>query len=818
MLTGIIVTLLLLLALVFFALTRRGRKTAVTLQIALTWLWLTRVSVLALLAFFAFPLLAQGMGRALLIAAYDLNGERSGLIGTGCVGLLLSFGIWTVFVTAALTLSYGQQRTREQDEPPANLRLPLRFVLFAALLLNFWTAFAATDASDRRNVGLTLGAGMIVGLAAIWCIEEIHRQINFFSMGRYHLLPHKRERPRRRQQPNDTAFFNNLPLDKKTRERLRGYVGWKGNRTYLLPGHGLALLAAAMFGLLIYLPLNFFINPASRLTALTYLLVSFIFWVWVLAGATFFFDAYRIPVLLPLLAWLSITPLFPKADHFYRIWPAPLTNAEPAPLTPAQVLGRAHANGRKVVLVAAAGGGIQSAAWTAKVLAGLEREVGRREPGGFAGSVQALSGVSGGSTGIMFFTQAYGPNGFAGPGEAPRGYDSALLDQIPAAAYSTSLGQTTWGLAYPDLGRAFFPFYVRDPFRDRAEAMELAWVFNARAAMGDAGKSLRDASLRDWQNDTRSSRRPAVIFNSTIVETGERMRFSSAPSQPDEGRCEFGVAPAADASGKEAKLYLYRGADIRITTAVRLSATFPFVLPSARPGLASGPNEKRLVDSEQMMPEATGNLHLADGGYYENSGLSDLAQWLDHGLTTAQSFNRPSKVLVLQIEAFPEDKSEREGNRPESTQAHLRLAGGSLFQFFAPVVTLANVRGAGHTAFANYDFRLLRYRWQNDRSPVTIRHVRFVLPTVSEEKKHAAKGGSWWPKWAEAKPEKPPLSWHLRGPEQSAIDEAWAQLLREQQGEFKAEPTPEEWENTASRPVDKVLYFLAAQPTPAPSR
>lgn len=822
--TAAIVTLLAGLALALVALTRRGRGLAVFLQICATWLWLARVSTLGLLVLFAFPLLAQGKGRALLIGAYDLDGKGWGLFGAGCVGLLLPFAIWTVFVTAALILAYGAARARLRDEPPSGFRFLPKPLLFAGLIFNLATILAATDQGDRLHVGLALGGGLLLGLAAIWGIEEVHRQLNYFPMQRYHLLPHLLAPPRRRRQPNDTGFFNDLPIDKTIRNRLRGYVSWKGDRTYLLPGHGLAILATLVFAFGVYIPLSIFLNPTGPLTALTYLLISFIFWVWLLAGATFFFDAYRIPVLCPLLAWLLLASLFAKADHFYRIWPARLTNKEQAPLTPAEVLARARAGDRKVILVAAAGGGIQSAAWTAKVLAELERVAGEGEPGRFTRSVQALSGVSGGSTGIMFFAQAYGGNGFAGPSEPARPYDRALLDRIPAAAYASSLGQITWGLAYPDLGRSFFPFYVGDPFRDRAEAMERAWAFNATSRMAAAGSSMGNASLRDWQADTRAGRRPAVIFNSTIVETGERIRFSTAPSPPDEGRCEFGAFPATGATEREAKLFLYRGADLRITTAVRLSATFPFVSPSARPALATGRDGKEMLDFEklkpgsaqsalrEMLPTATASLHLADGGYYENSGLSDLAQWLDHGLTDAGPGQRPQEVLVIQIEPFPESKAERESGQPKTPQSQPGLVRGTLFQIFSPVITLASVRGIGHTAFANYDFRLLRYRWQTDpREAVTIRHVRFVLPTLSEQEKRAEAGGSWWPAWADAKPEESPLSWHLRGPEQRAIDNAWGHLLGERQGAFLPEPTAAEWEDTSSRPIDKVLYFLSAQ-------
>src|SRR5438094_521060 len=55
-----------------------------------------------------------------------------------------------------------------------------------------------------------------------------------------------------------------------------------------------------------------------------------------------------------------------------------------------------HPHGR-VVVVASAGGGIQAAAWTARVLTGLQHELPE-----FANSIAALSGVSGGAVGTMF--------------------------------------------------------------------------------------------------------------------------------------------------------------------------------------------------------------------------------------------------------------------------------------------------------------------------------------------------------------------------------------------------------------------------------
>ena len=52
-----------------------------------------------------------------------------------------------------------------------------------------------------------------------------------------------------------------------------------------------------------------------------------------------------------------------------------------------------------LVVVTAAGGGIQAAAWTAQVLAGLDRIYGPD----FTRSVGLVSGVSGGSVGTMYY-------------------------------------------------------------------------------------------------------------------------------------------------------------------------------------------------------------------------------------------------------------------------------------------------------------------------------------------------------------------------------------------------------------------------------
>ena len=134
------------------------------------------------------------------------------------------------------------------------------------------------------------------------------------------------------------------------------------------------------------------------------LLVSL--WVLVLVGVTFFWDRYRLPVLLILVVYFWLAGFSLKADHYYRVWTRLRFDPE---LTPGEIVGRAAKEHRPVVVVAAAGGGIQSAAWTTSVLDQLGRRL-KADSGGaydLPRSIRLISGVSGGSVGGMFYAENF---------------------------------------------------------------------------------------------------------------------------------------------------------------------------------------------------------------------------------------------------------------------------------------------------------------------------------------------------------------------------------------------------------------------------
>jgi hypothetical protein len=311
-------------------------------------------------------------------------------------------------------------------------------------------------------------------------------------------------------------------------------------------------------------------------------------------------------------------------------------------------------------------------------------------------------------------------------------------------------------LAYTDFIRAVTPFFLTDVYRDRAEGLERAWVDNAKELNSSYSEILKRATLRGWQKDVARGELPAVIFNATIIETGERLAFSTAASSACLAKDGLTTCAAFQDFSS-----IYEGADIAITTAVRLSSAFPFISPPARPlPAASLPDGNPLAAGQRKAGGGENgfmNMHLADGGYYDNSGVAGLVQWLHNGLSDLADHNPtrvPKQILVIRINAFPAAK-----------QGYVKEHRGTFFQFWAPLLTMNTFRGAAHACSADRELQLLRERWSGEvlagqksrhRDGVKIETVDFTFsPSATYKKK------------------RPPLSWHLRMEEQAEIENAW---------------------------------------------
>jgi len=529
-------------------------------------------------------------------------------------------------------------------------------------------------------------------------------------------------------------FFGSAKWEKLRRFRAGGWVpdsepGYLDITTGTLQGRHLfatyqlllALAAYVLYCIVSGLDLAFlggkFLVPTLSLVLIMLTLVC-----WGLSGMAFFLDRYRVPLLIPLAALTISSGLFHKSDYFYEGLPLPLKAA--AVPTAADIINE-HASGpdanKPIVLVATTGGGIQAAAWTARVLASLNEQA-TVDCGGtktsFSRYVRLISSVSGGSVGAMYFAAAYN-NGEVSAADG-RG--------ITARADASSLDEITWGLAYPDLAFGLFPWAKGigsgSIFMDRGRMLETSWSKRLPPLQSDA-------TLSDWSKDAAEGLRPGVIFNSTLVETGDRYLLSTTGF----GERKENQARREQFQGRWEFFKLYPESDLRVRTAARLSATFPYVTPAARMLRdESTASEPRSQDGRFYRPEP----HAVDGGYYDNYGMVSLFDWLDNGL---QGVPPKMKILIIEIRAAALTKQ----GRPRSSSY------GTLFQLTNPLMTLANVRGTGQLSHNALDEDLMN---------------RIYAPYLSEatfEYSNTDQTGC---------PRNDPLNWHLTPGDIAALDEA----------------------------------------------
>jgi Patatin-like phospholipase len=428
-------------------------------------------------------------------------------------------------------------------------------------------------------------------------------------------------------------------------------------------------------------------KPERQPVALFFLLLLLTVLTWLFSGAAFFLDRTRLPVFTTLLVVSLLTGMI-GTDHKFVVEekkPAELS------LSPSDVIEawkeKRGKGSQDVIVVATAGGGIRAAAWTAEVMTRLQDGC-----GAVSNSLVLVSSVSGGSVGTLFVVGPY-----LGTGEYPSNQHD--LDDVRFNARRSSLGAVGWGLAYPDLLRTvpFFGTMLVPQTFDRGWSLENAW------ARPWKGASLKTPTMRCWRDDVRRGARPAVIFNATSSETGDRFLIASTDTSSDGTQRFFSLFPEGD---------------VEVSTAARLSATFPYVSPLARP--SAGPSRK--------------GYHVGDGGYYDNSGLLSAVEWLNQARGELEDF----KVLLILIDTKP---------GPEKD-------GGSWSwqkQFGGPIETLLHVRTSSQQLRDSIDRDMAHDYLASQKKPVYVMTVNFLF----------------------ASNEPPPLSWHLTNEQIEQISQSW---------------------------------------------
>ena len=251
-----------------------------------------------------------------------------------------------------------------------------------------------------------------------------------------------------------------------------------------------------------------------------------------------------------------------------------------------------------VYIAAAQGGGIYAAYHAATTFTKLTEYF-----PSFPQHVFAISGVSGGSLGASAFSSLVKVGGIRGEPlstTATKLFSSDLLTPL-----------LTMGL-FPDLIQRFIFFPIHD--WDRATGLEVAFEKAwDKLSLPNQDNPLRQSFYQHWQPQGIA---PALVLNTTVVETGNRLAISPF---------EINLPNKENIAIDEPDL------DLKLSTAAGLSARFPYLTP---------------VGWYQRSDSS--KLRLADGGYFDNSGISTALD-IGRSLQGLEGYGKTFEIVYLSL-------------------------------------------------------------------------------------------------------------------------------------------------------------------------
>lgn len=583
---------------------------------------------------------------------------------------------------------------------------------------------------------------------------------------------------------------------------LLGSAGYLDGCDNLLAGQAelilILLVCSGVYGTLVYRTARTSHPRAWSCTAV-YLLVCIGAFGVFLGGASFWADRYGLSTLVLIGVVVVAVARVAKTDHFFPL-AAPACGPTASPLLPrledcfaARIakVPEYPARARTAIVVTAGGGGIQASAWTAEVLTHLAAEI-----PSFEQSLCLVSGVSGGSVGAGCFLAGTYPRDDAStaclcpdrtpssPATAP--VETATSDPCPRCkrlrgirdrARGSLLEQVGLGMAFADLPRLFFGWIPRNRLVDRGWAIErlidkrLRWW-----TVRDDGEQPPSRTIRDLCHAVEQGEMPVPLFNAACVQTGQRV-IAAPVSFAVNRKTGAGDTPTADAvphqeQPRHGSRPLFMPEDFSagefqanptLATVIRLSATFGYVSPVARP---TREDEARWRNALHMQPARQAadhaerfGLHLCDGGYADNSGVVSAVEACRHLLAAIRRENsgvskphsQPScRILLIRIESFPE-----ESGQPVAS------ASGLSQMLFGPASGLLSARVIAQEERATREIKAFEQDAKADNVPFRAITIRYG----SRISRHH-------PGEREA-PAYPPLSWALSQRQQEAIEKEW---------------------------------------------
>ncbi|WP_080059421.1 hypothetical protein [Spirosoma aerolatum] len=272
-----------------------------------------------------------------------------------------------------------------------------------------------------------------------------------------------------------------------------------------------------------------------------------------------------------------------------------------------------------LVLVAAEGGGIRALNWTAETLIRLDSII-----PGFSRHVYALSGVSGGGVGTVFYT--------AFLRDVIETQRVGRFEQFRKVIRDDYLSPLSAALLFPDAVQRVIPFPISS--LERAKWLEDSWAFSYR---NNLAVNTLDSSLTAlYQAQTGYHYNlPSLLLNGTMAESGQKIITSNLKLDP---HYFTDVVSTLDVLG----------ADVPLKTAASLCSRFPLVTNGAL-------IRRDSVDKNGQRQPYGG--HVVDGGYFDNSGVETCIQLLNNLVPSIRKLDTVDHVIVIPYILFIKNSS-----------------------------------------------------------------------------------------------------------------------------------------------------------------
>jgi len=316
-----------------------------------------------------------------------------------------------------------------------------------------------------------------------------------------------------------------------------------------------------------------------------------------------------------------------------------------------------------LVVISTAGGAYRSGFWVSKVLDQLllqSQSGGKLE--GLFDHVRLLTGASGGMVGSAYLA-ALAPNPCDENAKWMNNIEKTLRSDISASrnadeangAIAIGKFKTNYPIDRDSLApvaqqilQRDIPRYLLSPIANLVGLKNTLFDWND---WGDRGLVLEQQwgqlapTFADFKSGEAAGWRPSLMFTPMLIETGQPLIVSNLDSSD-----LTSIGLKKDGLAMEMfKIFPEMQERLKIQTALRMNATFPYVSPAV---------------SLPTIP----SLRVVDAGYYDNHGVSIAATWLQQEAVRKWIKANTSGVILIQIRAFATEVQQDAEHKNTSTQ------------------------------------------------------------------------------------------------------------------------------------------------------